>query len=523
MMLPVFQFNDDCPYKIGLYISSSIPSIHLSADDRICLDLLHQHGVDSHKLKKLIDQSVNQADSIIAEYERTKTMPALLAKAFINGVFSGTVTHTNERDQRAVQIQPLQQLVDNEGRGNGQTPSYFIDDSYLGEGNGIQSRLASIQKRKAKAEANLKKVKHILHDSAPRILESVADSIKETGSKYNRLFSLLDKNVMKEVSDLVQGLLSTASDGGVGKSLQPESKHYPHLSDRDSPLYMIPLLKDAQNAKKRLDAFVVDIVKGVKGVEPKFAPLKSVERALVKVYEKYDCRFDMLTDMARVTVVCVDEHALKNILTKLKAAVDDEITRISRIKFRLDEEFDAMEAGGYRDILVNLAFPPQEDKENEHIVELQLNLEKFVEVKSGGGHASYTVGRMLQAFDTAAVTYTGYANPDSVRDIQTGLVKKATIVGLHDLETESRIVKALGSHSVQLVELKLLNVKFESGLGDLAWLSVSAEHLAPTLKVLQINSCGVKGQIPGEVRLLCNLVHLNLADNQLEGASKEYF
>ena len=479
--------------------------------------------MDSHKLKKLIDQSVNQADSIIGEYDRTKRLPTQLAKAFINGVFSGTVIHTNERDQRALQIPPLQQLVDNEGEEDGQTSCVFINDGYLGEGNGIKSRLAAIQKRKARAEANLEKAKETLRDSAPRILESVADSIKETGSEYSRAFSLLDKSVMKDVSDLVQGLLSTAPDGGAGKSVQPESKHYPELTDRENPLFMIPLLKDAQNAKRRLDGFVVDIVEGVDGVEPKFALLKSVERALVKVYEKYDCRFDMLTDLARVTVVCVDEHALKKILTKLKAAVDGGIARVVRIKFRLDEEFDAMEAGGYRDILVNLAFPPKEDTENEHIVELQLNLAKFVEIKSGGGHASYTVGRMLQAFDTAAVTYTGYADPDRVRDIQTGLIKKATVVGVDETGTELQLVEALGSHSVQLVELKLLNIKFEGALGHLDWLAASAEHLAPTLKVLQINGCGVKGSIPGEVGLLGHLVTLNLAGNQLDGASKHLF
>jgi hypothetical protein len=72
-------------------------------------------------------------------------------------------------------------------------------------------------------------------------------------------------------------------------------------------------------------------------------------------------------------------------LTKLKTAVADKLTRISRIKFRLDEGYDAMEAGGYRDILVNMAFPPREEKDNWHIVELQLNLKKFAQIKAGGG------------------------------------------------------------------------------------------------------------------------------------------
>jgi hypothetical protein len=155
------------------------------------------------------------------------------------------------------------------------------------------------------------------------------------------------------------------------------------------------LLQDAKNAKKRLDEFVDDLVTGVHGVERKRAPLKSVERALVKVYEKYECNFAMLTDIARITIVCDDEFAMKSILLKLKTAVDKKITTIVRIKFRLDEEFDAMEAGGYRDILINMFFPPQDEKESEHMVELQLNLKEFLKIKDGGGHASYAIARML--------------------------------------------------------------------------------------------------------------------------------
>jgi hypothetical protein len=97
---------------------------------------------------------VNQAAALIAEYERTKILPAALAKAFLSGINSGTVAHLNERDQRTLQIPPLQALVDNQGDGKGQTPDHFIDDEYLGEGNGVQSRLTAIEARKIKADTN---------------------------------------------------------------------------------------------------------------------------------------------------------------------------------------------------------------------------------------------------------------------------------------------------------------------------------------------------------------------------------
>ena len=262
----------------------------------------------------------------------------------------------------------------------------------------------------------------------------------------------------------------------------------------------------------------------VHGVERKRAPLKSVERAMVKVYEKYECNFAMLTDLARITIVCDDEFALKNVLLKLKTAVDIKIINIVRIKFRLDAEYDALEAGGYRDILVNMFFPPQEESESEHIVELQLNLKKFVQIKDGGGHASYAVARMLQAFDAAAVTYTGMINEESIRDIGTGLIKKATLVGVDDVdETEIKLIQSLGTSRVQLIELKLLSIKFSSvDMASLNWLAASAKHLAATLKVLQINTCEAKGPIPPEVGMLHQLVILNLSNNKIDGALNQF-
>jgi hypothetical protein len=90
--------------------SNEAVDVLLTPDDRKCLEILHLHNVNSHKLVKLIDQSINQADAIIQEYAKytesghPKRMPAQLAKAFLNGVFTAAVTHLNDRDQRYSQI-----------------------------------------------------------------------------------------------------------------------------------------------------------------------------------------------------------------------------------------------------------------------------------------------------------------------------------------------------------------------------------------------------------------------------------
>ncbi len=55
------------------------------------------------------NQSVNQADAILAEYAKNvegghpDRMPAQLAKAFLNGVFTATATHLIDEKQRDAQ------------------------------------------------------------------------------------------------------------------------------------------------------------------------------------------------------------------------------------------------------------------------------------------------------------------------------------------------------------------------------------------------------------------------------------
>ena len=486
----------------------------LSADEVVCVGLMRKHGVDSKKLEKLLDQSVNQAAALIAEYERTGVLPAALAKAFLSGINSGTVAHTIERNQRAQQIPPLQALVDNQGHGKGQTPEHFINDDYLGKGNGVQSRLTVIEARKTKAVANLEKVSKVARDCSPGILEGIASGIKDTGRQYAEAFDDLNKSVMAEVAVGLQDLQSSAPGYGDAKTAQPKSAAYPELADAEQPEFMIALLKDAANQKLYLDAFVAEVVSAINGAVAKHAPLKSVERAVAKVFEKYGCRFDQLTDIARATIECADESILLSVIEALKRAMKKGTIQVHRIKHRLGKDFDAAEAGGYRDILLNVTFPP-----SHHLVELQLNLKAFVDIKNGGGHGFYAVGRMLQAFESAATTYTGQLTTDRIRDVESGLIKKATVVGVEGdgHEMEGMMVKALGSRGVQLVELKLLNLTFSGAMQNLNWLARSAKELASTLQVLQVNECGVNGTIPPEVGELRRLIELNLVRNKLEG------
>jgi hypothetical protein len=111
---------------------------------------------------------------------------------------------------------------------------------------------------------------------------------------------------MRKVSDLITDLNKKRPGGEDAKSRQPRSKHYPDLTDPRNPLFII--YRCLKTRRRRKSASMTSSSQahrewGINGVEPKFAPLKSVERAMAKVYEKYDCLLDMLTDLARGTIV----------------------------------------------------------------------------------------------------------------------------------------------------------------------------------------------------------------------------
>ncbi len=103
------QVSRPSPQRSQQSAFSSTTMNSLTIDDHRCIEILHTHGVDSHKLEKMLDQSVNQADTVLAEYVKSgdaNRMPAQLAKAFLGGVFSDTVAHLNETELRELHIPP---------------------------------------------------------------------------------------------------------------------------------------------------------------------------------------------------------------------------------------------------------------------------------------------------------------------------------------------------------------------------------------------------------------------------------
>ena len=136
------------------------------------------------------------------------------------------------------------------------------------------------------------------------------------------------------------------------------------------------------------------------------APIKSLGRAFSKVHEKYGGRYDGLTDLVRGTLQCATLGALEA-AARLLAASD--VLRVVRVKNRLKASFDAdAVSGGYRDVLTNV-------KVGHVVAEVQLNLEAFVEIKEGSGHAVYEAARVIHFFDPVLKAH--YGTPGSLLEV----------------------------------------------------------------------------------------------------------
>ena len=64
-----FRYSRASPHRVQQSAFSSTTMNSLTLDDHKCIEILHRHGVDSHKLEKLLDQTFNQADTVLAQYD----------------------------------------------------------------------------------------------------------------------------------------------------------------------------------------------------------------------------------------------------------------------------------------------------------------------------------------------------------------------------------------------------------------------------------------------------------------------
>ena len=124
-----------------------------------------------------------------------------------------------------------------------------------------------------------------------------------------------------------------------------------------------------------------------------WALLKSLDRALEKVYRIYSLDASRLLDCCRQSIYFQDAESLFRCLRTICA---DKEVKIARIRNRLYEGYDTALTAGYRDVLLNLSIVTDETQKlrlNGVICELQLSLIGFAAIKVIDSRVSFTLNR----------------------------------------------------------------------------------------------------------------------------------
>ena len=233
------------------------------------------------------------------------------------------------------------------------------------------------------------------------------------------------------------------------------------------------------------------------------------------------------------TVQC---KALKDVRAVLKLLKMHKGFAVLLIKDRLMLAFDASVSGGYRDLLLNLRCVA-----TGHIVELQITLKGLMEVKAGGGHASYAVARVHGLFERRTYRYEGALGAAVLEGVRCGVVRelvfngKASGLAAHfDSLLVSLRSPACGLRELQLVECDWPEGRTLSELVEalpargLRHLEITDMQVGGTLPealgdkctdavYVDLDSLGLTGGMPASLGKCTKLKSLYLHANQLNG------
>eukprot|EP00940_MAST-03C_sp_MAST-3C-sp2_P000806 g806.t1 len=152
-------------------------------------------------------------------------------------------------------------------------------------------------------------------------------------------------------------------------------------------------------------------------------PLKGIERAFQKSYENYAGDFTCIFDLARGSI---EFGSVRDICRCLREIFRDPSVDVVRIKPRLSPMWNAAGSGGYRDVLVNITFNDVVKELRTHVVEVQLHLASFLNLKHAaiGGHRTYRVARTLRVFDESKTKPTiSEVSADQLNGVAAGIVQ----------------------------------------------------------------------------------------------------
>ena len=157
---------------------------------------------------------------------------------------------------------------------------------------------------------------------------------------------------------------------------QKNQWRHPHQQKSKDPSsldYLVRLYEEASSIARTPDGPLARKLKCWEGKNGKSAvgPLKRPERIFEKTFEKHSNDFSKVCDIARASIVF---KTVPDLLDCLETIVNDSDVDVSRVKAKLAPSYDSTNAGGYRDVLINLRLL-KDTLYTSHVVEVRVVFE----------------------------------------------------------------------------------------------------------------------------------------------------
>ena len=221
--------------------------------------------------------------------------------------------------------------------------------------------------------------------------------------------------------------------------------------------------------------------------EVKSAPVKRIERATIKMFEKYDANPNRVLDLARTTIECDTLEAIEFVFDRLSKS---EVLEVVRLKDRMSAFYDSMVSGGYRDFLLNVRCA------TGHVCELQITLRDLLQIKEGGSHGLYRLVRLTNGLAPENATYNGAFSADVAHKVEHGMARYLEILA-QSFEV-AKFTSSIASKTSHIVSLELYECPCLKGIS--LHKNILPEKvvraLAPSIQTVVVEACMVSGQFP---------------------------
>ena len=254
--------------------------------DSNIIKFVRENDLKMKDLKKLVQSQKKQAEEIVSAYYKEGRVHPVLMKALLNGLNAAAGNHTANVARYGRMLTQMKATMD-------AAPDWLKDDDYLGDNKGLESRLRIAEAEEEKSRQWLNRTEELLHDQGPNILKSIAKDIKTSAAAYAKAYDDVDKILLESVCTSLRNLEPQGPQSKKGQP-RPSGAKFREMSSSD-PEYLIGLLNEALLSKQLLDDLVDDLVKDNDGAKGMKAPIKNVDRSMVKTFGKYDFDFSKLT------------------------------------------------------------------------------------------------------------------------------------------------------------------------------------------------------------------------------------